>query len=572
MLTILIVIIGLGFPFLILFLVIRNTIKIEREKAEKEWYEKQQIAKDERYREWYQQLCSCYITILDNIYRDDYDVIYKNEYEPIWKLEKVQHEPRYKKTFDNRLKEHIELLKNLIDTFLPGSGYFSVCLCLNAMKSLKGAYHNNTNFDSAIKILTRLYEKSQENTIYINCVQYGEWELTLINPACMIDLEARIYELVNKLEVIDKNLSSLLGVYYENLDPSIPNVIDYAAELLWCVALRKPFNRAQFDEAEQQLMRYTAKYIVDNQYYTKSEYLEYLKNKQGKKFSQVKHIEQLLALIYAKNLIGGQSTVNQEKVRIINWVNDTSNYNFVEQCYLLPSALAWMGLYDLEREVLRQLVEQKVTLPADLEERLGFLESGGNPNIKIYDVDTLNDFLYDSSSIGWNLDSFAFFFRKLDVMHKSLQYSLAISKWTKTLPLLSKQKITQDQIEKVFSQLVKDFEGEVIFRKGKAKALDLTNIEYENSFIFKFTTERNRCVSILFSSEKYGRNLNITIITLFTPEEGLNNEELRKYALSIKENIYVDSFRESILQAIDEVIEEDKIIYDDEIIYKNIID
>ena len=71
---------------------------------------------------------------------------------------------------------------------------------------------------------------------------------------------------------------------------------------------------------------------------------------------------------------------------------------------------------------------------------------------------------------------------------------------------------------------------------------------------------------MLFSCEKFGRNLNITIITLFTPEIGMDVESMQKYATAIKSNsnIYVDSFRETILQAVDEVIKEEKNIYDDE--------
>ena len=40
-------------------------------------------------------------------------------------------------------------------------------------------------------------------------------------------------------------------------------------------------------------------------------------------------------------------------------------------------------------------------------------------------------------------------------------------------------------------------------------------------------------------------------------------ENLHKYATAIKSNIYVDSFRETILQIVDDVIQEKREIYDD---------
>ena len=157
------------------------------------------------------------------------------------------------------------------------------------------------------------------------------------------------------------------------------------------------------------------------------------------------------------------------------------------------------------------------------------------------------------------------FFRKLEMTHKPLEYSLMMSKWTKTLPLSSGQEVSQEQMEEAFSDLVKDFGGEITLSRESAKALNLANVEYEAPFIFRFKSERNRCVTMLFSSEKFGRNLNISILTMFTPEKGLDNEQMKKYALAIKENIYVESFRESICQVVDQLIKEKVTIYDEEV-------
>ena len=406
--------------------------------------------------------------------------------------------------------------------------------------------------------------RTQVDTYCIRFLQYGDCKLSVTELSDQAVLGARIAELKSKIQSIDKAYQ-MEKVYYGNIVPDMANYIDYAAELIWCIAVRKPFNQNEFNEACEIFACHTRKNTVDGKAYVTTMYEKAYEEENGQEFWKFDHVEQLLALIYAKNLIGGQNTVDQEKKKVMDWVDAAIEFDMINQCYLLTSALAWMGLYKLERDVLRYLVEQKVNLPEEWQDRLGFLESGGTSNIKIYDVDSDSTFLYDSSALDWNSDAFELFFRKLEMTHKTMKYSLAISRWTKTLPLARGQKITQEEIENSFNRLVEDFDGEVVVCRKKAKAINLANVEYENSFIFRFKAERNRCISILFSSEKYGRNLNLTIIVLFTPESGLSTEELRKYALAIKDNIYVESFRESILQAVDEVIKPKQTIYDNEL-------
>lgn len=540
----------------------KEAAKAAEEQAEKDRIQAEQYAKDSKFNEWENKLISCYDAIEKNV---RLNILFdpKDLYEHIWDLEKVQPEPRYKTAFDQRLSNHIKWLRERIDYNLQ-DGYYAGSMSVTSARCLRKAYHNDSGFDSAIKTLTRLYKRSQSNSFYIEFPQYGDCKVPVLNLANQADLDARIAELKNKMQAIDSAFQQK-DAYYRNIIPDMANYIDYAAELIWCIAVKKPFNQDEFDKARKLFARHTEKCSVDGNPYVIVMYEKAYNNKNGQKFWQMEHVEQLLALIYAKNLIGGQNTANQERKRIINWVDAAIAFGMTEQCYMLPSALAWMGLFELEREVLRYLVEQKVNLKDELQDRLGFLESGGTSNIKIYEVDAEDALLYDASASDWNNDAFDLFFRKLEMTHKELHYSLAISKWTKAIPLASGQKISQEQIEHEFAKLVADYDKEVVMSRGEAKALNLENVKYdENSFIFKFASERNRCVSILFSSEKYGRNLNTTIITMFTPESGLSNEQLKKYALAIKDNIYVESFRESIFQVVDEVTKEEKKIYDDE--------
>ena len=111
--------------------------------------------------------------------------------------------------------------------------------------------------------------------------------------------------------------------------------------------------------------------------------------------------------------------------------------------------------------------------------------------------------------------------------------------------------------------LVEDYHGEIVCSQKDARAINLANVVYRNAMIFDFTTERNRCVSVVLSGEKYGRNLNITIITMFTPDKKLGMESLEKYCFAIKNNTYVERVRESILQTLDESLKVRESVYED---------
>lgn len=543
----------------------KEDAKLLKAKEEQDRRDAEQAKLDSAFSEWDNRLASCYNAIENNI---GLNILFDPDdlYEPIWELEKTQPEARYKEAFEQRLSKHINLLRRKIDYNLL-NGYYAVSMSLTSARCLKKAHHEDSRFNSAIETLTKLYKRMQSDSFCIEFLQYGDCKLPIEGLQNQVDLDARIATLKNKLQAIDASFRRK-DYHYRNIIPDMANFNDYAAELIWCIAERRPFNQNEFDEACRLFSRNTRKCCVDNTPYVISQYEKaYSGSQNGHNFCQIEHVEQLLALIYAKNLIGGQNTVNQERKKILKWVDAAIAFGMTNQCYMLPSALAWMGLYELERDVLQHLVEVKVNLPEEWQDRLGFLESGGTSNIKIYDASPDSGFLYDSSSLEWNTDAFDLFFRKLEMTHRPMRYSLAVSKWTKTLPLARGQKVTLEQIEDSFKQLVEDFDGEVIMRKETAQALNLSNVEYENSFIFRFRTERNKrnkCVSVLFSSEKYGRNLNLTIIVLFTPEDGLSSEELRKYALAIKDNVYMESFRESILQAVDEVIRPEQPIYDNE--------
>lgn len=529
--------------------------KIARAKAEEN-------AKKAKLNAWYKKLTDHFHAITEKVYTYCGDLSIGDMYAPIWELGNVQTEEqaRYEEVFYQELAKHINELRSFIDDNISGSGYYGVRPVLNAMKCLREVYRGEKKFNKAIDILTELSGNIDRQLYYIEFTQYGDCVLNVNEEGYKID--ERINELYEKMNLIYQSTRNT-GEFYENISSDLPNFIEYAAEMVWCRACEKPFNREKFDLAGSFLGFYINKYMVDGKKIMCIPALRARNSKNCETFIEGVHVEWILALIYANNLVGGKSLVNQQKKSIIEWVDNAVVLKNEQGAFLLASGLAWMGFFELERDVLRRLFEKKVSFEIEYQDRLNFLECGGTTNIKIYNTEKMEGFLFDNSSLEWNVDAFDLFFRKLEMAYKSLEYSLAITKWTKTLPLVSGQKISPEQIEHAFAQLVNDFKGEIIMKKDNAKALNLVNVQYKDSYIFNFRSERSRCVSMLFSSEEYGRNLNLTIITMFTPEKGVDNDQLKKYALAIKDNIYVQSFKESILQVIDEVTKEKQVIYDE---------
>ena len=542
----------------------KEQIKREKEKVQAEARNKENVFD---YDSWRNKLDYYYSTISREIYCNCNRESLLNFYNHIWELEKE----KYQQTFLKVWTKHVDQLRNIIKVNIDKPGYYCLPMMLRTMICLRSAYKGDSRFDSAVNTLEDLLNKAENKVHYIKFIQYGDCILEIGNPRYGINIENRIEELFNKIKIIITDLEGDLGEYYEKINPELSNIIDYAAELMWCVASRKPFDQNMFNKAASFFDAYTARCKIDNSCTTwKYEQLIYAQAKNDNQNESPKcllniHVEHWLALIYAKNSVGGVNTVSKEKARITDWINEIIEIGCTEEGFLLASGLAWMGLYDLERAVLRQLFDKKVKFEIEYQDRLSFLESGGNTNIKIFDVRDMEGFLFDSSVEAWNKDAYDMFFRKLEMTHKPLEYSLMMSKWTKTLPLSSGQEVSQEQMEEAFSDLVKDFGGEITLSREPAKALNLANVEYESPFIFRFKSERNRCVTMLFSSEKFGRNLNISILTMFTPEKELDNEQMKKYALAIKENIYVESFRESICQVVDQLIKEKVTIYDEEV-------
>lgn len=540
--------------------VINENIR-KQEAARQEQYERDQI-----FQAWFDKL-EAFNQNINNEMAWGVDFDPGDRFDQLWELGELCPESRYTETFETVLVNIENSYRSAISEVLPHlQGLYSLPTVLGFLRCLRALYKNDERFNPAIDALKSFIAYTERETYLIDFSEYGicNFRFDRITDFTKFDEETEM--LKQKITDMITAMHQDLGKYYEKI-PQVftPEYIDLACELLWRTAVRKPFNQEYFKFTRGFFGAYTIRCLVDNRYVLNKYAAECKKDGTKERIIRAEKVEYWLALIYAKNQIGGYNTVSQEKENILQWVTDMAYLQKQEECFILASGLAWLELYELEKDVLSCLVSAKVNLSIALQERLAFLENGGNTNFIIYDVKEEDGiFPYDSSSIDWNNEAFDVFFRKLEMSHRRLDYSLAISKWKKSLPVPRGVVFDSDALYKALLALVDDYKNDNLTLKRKIpKALNLADIEQESSFVFHFDGKRNKCISVALICDKYGRNINLEFITLFTPEEGISYDLLKKYALAIKDNIYMESFREAVLQEVDEIIKAKKEVYDE---------
>lgn len=540
----------------------------DRERAEerqREQLENQRLNKiNNDYQNWKNNMTNNANSIINNVQNcnDTFDYFatissIKSQYKkyPSYKnsMNKIEElEPKFKQQYDayyNQVNKWIieklkyKFLYNITEETGPVNSKISAI-------AIKVYYEYIDQVDTNQKYIDSLYnfaEMSFTNSILLSFEQYGEADLLLLDSNefdyydnNIVSIYDSINDRLNRLRNSEGNINVVTDILTYDLLKDI-------AIVLWYYAMKKPFDVNKFDNAKD--------------LYNK--YLNYNTNKELSINAEV-----LIATIYSKNQLGGENLIRQDWKFIDKWIEYKVGEGEDDACCMLASALAWLDLYNIEVDVLRKLVQLGVDLNEEIQDRLNFLENGGTENIFIYDVPDENYFYYDNGSMNWKQKEIDLFFRKAAMKKKAINYSLALDNWTKTLPLQKGQKIQNEELHKGLEDMIEDFDGEVSIEKTNAKAINLQNIIFENAILFRFDSVRNKCVSMLFSCEKYGRNLNLNIVTLFTPNKEDSYDDMKQYASAIKTNTYIDSFRESILQTLDEVLKEKQSIYEEDDIEK----
>lgn len=544
--------------------------KIREHLEAKRKEEQNRQAEEQRFRDWSDRIHLKFRKIEKAIgagYSPD------DAYDSIWDLrDSMRERSRYETEFERQHKEHCKFLrKELGNCLLREMGIGGLAAAVSAAECLVKAEPDVEDNVRAASALTEALSVAIQPLSFVSFNTYGDCDFVFDQPGAMEVAASKSKKLLEKFKEAEQAIREMNGDIVKHIIQYInAELIMDQCMLMWYYANLKPFDVTGFENARLAYLTHTALYCKDEG--AKDDMKVFAFGGENMKVIALGKVEEVLARIYSKNQIGGAGTVRQEKDYIEFWLAQRIKSEDFEECYILASGLAWMELYELELDVLRKLVAEDVPLPTDMQERLGFLESGGTVNIKLYDVKSDSNFHFDSSSVDWKANEFSVFFRKMAMKKACVNYSMAISKWTKTLPLASGQKLSKEHLYQELSALVEDFDGEITAKKMKAVAINLANLEYPDAVLFEFMSERNRCVSLLFACEKYGRNLNVTILTLFTPDTTIPFDQLEKYCLAIKDNVYAESFRESVLQVVDDEIKVKQSVYgDDDLPKKRIV-
>jgi len=384
----------------------------------------------------------------------------------------------------------------------------------------------DTGYHATIEVLHQYQKDFTVIFTSLHPLEHGEFEL---DDPKTIDIN----KVVNRINEVEEHIADNTTGYYEGIKNYLNSDFLFVLGLrMWYYADLTPFDQASFNIAANTLNEY--KSLKGND------------------------LERVLAEVYVKNKLGGEMLVMQN----IDEIMENATVRNPLYARALCSFLAWIGCYQVELEVLKKAVQEKIQLTADMLERLEFLAKGGAINkIKIYEANVSDDvFYFDSSTENMDSSGIDALFDALQRKRRVLNYSLTMKKWTKTIPLPKEKVFSPEALDISFKELIEDFDNEIEYRIGNASAVDLTNLSYPNCALFHFTSERNRGITMLFDCEKFGRNLNLTILTLFTPDSSMNTDMVR-YAKAVSNNRYAESFQESILQALDASLKEKADIY-----------
>lgn len=225
--------------------------------------------------------------------------------------------------------------------------------------------------------------------------------------------------------------------YFEGIKKYLDySILENTSINLWHYAMLTPFNQQKFNKA-----------VEGRNFFTSSI---------GNDF------EVILAELYVKNQLGGSELVLQN-LDIILKEAASSNPDYARG---LCSFLAWMECYDLEYEVLKRTVANKIQLSEEMQKRLAFLADGGKTaSIKVYKIDDTSEFCFDTHAIEWQSTEYEMLFHKLKASKTRLNYALVTKGWHKPFPIQHGKQFHMESLEKEFEKLVSDFEGEVVLEK-----------------------------------------------------------------------------------------------------------
>lgn len=333
------------------------------------------------------------------------------------------------------------------------------------------------------------------------------------------------------------------GDVWKRLEINLGEVLEH----VWFYAVTRPQDKIRFEKACEIYDFYTS-YNADGE---------------REDVIKIMGLNTLLAELYvAKDL--GEGVLRQKEEALYKWLEYYLEGRVSEAYENLASGLMWLKAYELEKEVLNRVAASGVAMKGTLQERLRFLENGGDQGYKLKKVAKMNgNMVFDHSSLKWEKEDYFNLFTSLSYANEILEYALTVREWSKNIPISAGMNgTTLDEIfAKVNIAITYEYGDSVKCQKQRCSIL-AEDVETEIDGILLSPNKDSvgfEHMALLLNVIRVGRNLNIRIYTLFMPCEK-NIELQQQQAMTLKKNVnpnvaaFEEGLRESVLHILEEML------------------
>lgn len=454
-----------------------------------------------------------------------------------------------KSIYDNYRQKHItfisiELNKIRTEEEFQFNGLSSLILICNHLHHY--SIMSNNQMNNLVVQIQNAVRYIKNKSFFIDENEYGKINQSLYEKS-IESLETRGNEYINVVKLYEE---IMLFRNINSLNNFCVNFIDLITLTLYKYAFLKPF-----DAAKYQKIYYIWK-SLNFRLYENS-------NDPNNQKSIVPPIDCMFSKIIAYSKMG-KGVLNQIKPEIDLWTDaclSGQNGSNPGELVILSSGLMWLGEYELELKLLRKAASAGVQLKPEVQERLAFLENGGSTGPELYKDLNTTVFNYDYSSLKWSDNDFANFFKNLIFKNESLSYALVVEEFKKSFKSKFKTPITYKMILDELNKMAQDeYLGEITCNCIKVNSLSEEFNEYDDAIIINLaeSTEIKHAAILLFYN-KIGVNINIQILTVFTPVSNIDSQRSMKLAVALKQGISpkvtqtLESIRDSVARQIDEL-------------------
>ena len=236
----------------------------------------------------------------------------------------------------------------------------------------------------------------------------------------------------------------------------------------------------------------------------------------------------------------------------------------LDPCTQLASGLAWIKAFDFERKVLSEMLKAGLPMSVQLQERLGFLESGGDNAPEVKEFAAANDNLsYYYASKNWQNNDFTGFFRNLLQQNKALEYCLTVAEWSDRQSY-SGTWAAEDIARRLEEKIGEEFGNAVACGYKKLNMITESGAKETAGILIRPTDAELRHFGLLLLGMNIGKRLSLQVLTLYIPEEQQTGRATQMLvdALSLKNGedpqvkIFAETLQEWLLSSLQDILNE----------------